>query len=96
MICGSTARVGVGRTQPGAVLMGFHAVGKDFSTFPQNGGKPLTGRPSKDFMISLAMAKELAMVERNDKGKQARLYFIACEQRMLQRAAAQLHPGQYQ
>ena len=32
------------------------------------------GRPSKEFSVSLGMAKELCMVERNDKGKQARLY----------------------
>lgn len=69
------------------------AENKDFATFPQNGGKPLTGRPSKDFMISLAMAKELAMVERNDKGKQARLYFIACEQRALQLANSAALPA---
>ena len=37
------------------------------------------GRPSKEFSVSLGMAKELAMVERNAKGKQARLYFIECE-----------------
>jgi hypothetical protein len=32
-----------------------------------------------DFHISLDMAKEISMVERNAKGKEARQYFIACE-----------------
>ena len=49
--------------------------------FPQNGGKPQGGRPAKEYAISIDMAKELAMVERNDKGKQARQYFIECERR---------------
>uniref|UniRef100_A0A3B0MQD4 Uncharacterized protein n=1 Tax=Arsenophonus endosymbiont of Trialeurodes vaporariorum TaxID=235567 RepID=A0A3B0MQD4_9GAMM len=37
-----------------------------------------------DYHISLDMAKELSMVKRNEKGKQARQYFIECERRILQ------------
>ena len=35
-----------------------------------------------EYFLSLDMAKELSMVERNAKGKQARQYFIDCEKRL--------------
>ena len=41
------------------------------------------GRPLKEYHITLDMAKELAMVENNDKGREARRYFIDCEKRAL-------------
>lgn len=43
----------------------------------QNGG-----RPRIDYHLTLDMAKELSMVERNEKGKEARRYFIDCEKRL--------------
>ncbi|HAU4873199.1 TPA: antA/AntB antirepressor family protein [Clostridioides difficile] len=37
------------------------------------------GRPSENHAIKLDMAKEIAMIQRNEKGKQARQYFIKIE-----------------
>ena len=37
-----------------------------------------------DHIISLDMAKEISMIQRTDKGKQARQYFIECERRAKQ------------
>lgn len=48
------------------------------STVVNNGAKKEIG----DYAIKLSMAKELAMIQRTEKGKQARLYFIECEKRL--------------
>ena len=53
-----------------------------------------TGQMGIDYYITLNMAKELAMVERNDKGKQARQYFIECE-RKLREHQVKLAPKTY-
>jgi len=55
--------------------------GKDYIGFTENSVKPQGGRPAKEYALTLDMAKELSMVERTEKGKQARQYFIECERR---------------
>ena len=52
---------------------------QDFVSFWENPQKPQGGRPSEEYHLTLDMAKELSMVERTPKGKEARQYFIECE-----------------
>ena len=52
---------------------------QDFRVIVKNDENPKGGRPSTDHEIKLDMAKEIAMIQRNEKGKQARRYFIQIE-----------------
>ena len=64
---------------------GFIA-GQDFMTkMSESSG----GRPSENHVLTMDMAKELSMVQNNDRGRQARQYFIECE-RKAKRAPAEL------
>lgn len=49
---------------------------QDFATVTKN---LVSGGIQKEIYLSIDMAKELSMVERNEKGKQARQYFIEME-----------------
>lgn len=56
--------------------------GRDYS--PVLGNIPTgPGKPKKDYELTLDMAKELAMVEKTDKGAEARQYFLKMERRAL-------------
>ncbi|MBX9475131.1 antA/AntB antirepressor family protein [Yersinia enterocolitica] len=65
---------------------------QDYVIFSQNREKIGRGRPSIDYHLTLDTAKELAMVERNEKGRQIRRYFIECEKRLHQRKPLQTNP----
>ncbi len=56
---------------------------QDFESFSAISEKPNGGRPRTEYYLTLNMAKELAMVENNERGRMARKYFIACEERLL-------------
>lgn len=49
---------------------------KDFHSFLS---KSTGGRPSTDHQLTMEMAKEICMLQRNEKGKLCRQYFIAIE-----------------
>lgn len=44
-----------------------------------------------DYVITLDCAKEISMIQRSKKGKQARQYFIACEKKLKEIIEKQLH-----
>jgi anti-repressor protein len=52
------------------------AANVDFQAFEQNCSE---GRPATDHQLTIEMAKELCMLQRTEKGKQARQYFIELE-----------------
>ena len=54
---------------------------EDYQCFSQNSEKPSGGRPKQEYVIKLDIAKEMAMLERNAKGKQVRRYFIQVEKK---------------
>jgi len=55
----------------------------DFTTFPKNGEPVDKGFATKiEYHLTVDMAKEVAMVERNEKGRQARQWFIKREKKL--------------
>ncbi|EKN4711341.1 antA/AntB antirepressor family protein [Yersinia enterocolitica] len=61
---------------------------QDYIISSQNREKIGRGRPCIDYHLTLDTAKELAMVERNEKGRQIRRYFIVCEKKPRQLATS--------
>lgn len=58
-----------------------YAIVEDLSS-PVSGSAKARQQREHDYLITLNMAKELAMVERNEQGRAVRRYFIACEEKL--------------
>ncbi|MBI2381870.1 MAG: antA/AntB antirepressor family protein [Gammaproteobacteria bacterium] len=70
------------------------AEGMDYEVFDKPIENPKGGRPVQEYRLSLDAAKELAMVEGTERGRQVRRYFIDCERRLHeQRPQAVSLPG---
>ena len=54
---------------------------RDFTVLKNEHGRNISGKSisNKEYLISLDMAKELAMVENNEQGRKIRRYFIEVE-----------------
>lgn len=63
-----------------------------FHKFVENPQGDRGGRPADEYHLTIDMAKELAMVENNERGRQARRYFIERE-RLSYEAYAKEAPG---
>ena len=55
------------------------AEGQDYCSFLSDRIDGLPGKPRQDAQLTIDMAKEICMLQRNEKGKQARQYFIQLE-----------------
>ena len=51
----------------------------DYCSFLSDRSDGLPGKPRTDHQLTIEMAKEIAMLQRNERGKQARQYFIQLE-----------------
>ena len=66
--------------------------GKDFLPILEESNG---GRPSTDYALTLDTAKEIAMIQRSEKGKLARKYFIECEKQLLEISKPKELPANY-
>jgi anti-repressor protein len=54
-------------------------IGVDYEVIAENGYNSKGGRPTTDYQLTVDMAKEICMIQRSEKGKQMRQYFIQLE-----------------
>lgn len=66
--------------------VGIEYINLNISVYPKNEENPnsLGGRPYIDYLFTIKAAKKIAMLQRTEKGEEAREYFIECEEKLLQ------------
>ena len=69
--------------------------GVDYQSFSEISEKPRGGRPNKEYIVSLRIAKKIAMLEATDKGDKVRDYFIECEEKLYSKQVEKSLPKNY-
>jgi anti-repressor protein len=64
----------------------FAIKNEDYEVLPLERENPQGGRPSQDYKLSASFAKKLAMGTHNERGEQAKNYFIAIEDKLKEKA----------
>lgn len=67
----------------------------DYQIFSPISEKMGKGRPSKEYIVSLRIAKKIAMLEATDKGDKVRDYFIECEEKLYSKKIDKALPQNY-
>lgn len=55
--------------------------------------KSTGGRPSIDYALTIDTAKEISMIQRSEKGRQARQYFLDCERKLIEQRNSRTLPS---
>jgi|GEM_PF-706189 len=55
----------------------------DYVVFTNFGENPTGGRPATEYFLTIGMGKELGMVDRSEKGRAIRKYFLTIEERAI-------------
>ncbi|WP_242347303.1 phage antirepressor KilAC domain-containing protein [Mucispirillum schaedleri] len=63
---------------------------EDYGVFHKTVENLKGGRPQVEYALSLDLAKNISMLERNEKGNQIRKYFISCEKQLRQQQSHSL------
>lgn len=58
----------------------FAEEGTDYIVLASKGENPLGGRPTQNFKLIASFAKKLSMMQKTERGEEARNYFLGCEE----------------
>lgn len=64
----------------------FATENEDYEVFVAKDENPLGGRPTQDYKLTASFAKKLSVMQKTERGEQARNYFIGCEQALVKLA----------